>query len=241
MSIAIAALKELIRNNPFTEETLQEIRTNTTIIERQTEIKFGFAIYPLSPKATLSRILFSLNNEFRSASITVKTSILREEVVKVAEKVQELNGRKHPKKKILEALSSPVPGQWDVLDQALAFIYNVQLVFVNEVAKKISFAPSDLRSWTNEKQILLMESNGAEAWEWEEGTITPSKVLEFLEKMGDNDWKITWPEAEGTIKAMEEKLESFSLNAVDSNGKKLKKEIMAQRLGKAEAIKKMME
>ena len=230
-------LTKWIKNNPFSKETLKEIVYESEMIERQTETKFGFAIYPLDPRATLSRILFSLNAEFRAASHAIKTTILREEVVKLCEKVGELNGRKHPKKKILEALSSPVPGHWDVLDQALAVIYDVQLIFVNEEAKKISFAPHDLRTWSAEKEVLIMESNGAEAWEWEEGKLRMKRAGEFIEKMEDMSWKIVWPEADGTLKAMEQRAEELSMNSVDSNGKKLKKEVLGLRLGRAEAVR----
>jgi len=230
-------LFKMVEKNPNKSLNLKGIELQGgRMIEHQTETKFGFAIYPLSPRATLARILFSLNGEFRSASQSVKTTILREEVVKLMEKVGELNGRKHPKKKILEALSNPVPGHWDVLDQALAVIYGIQLIFVNEDAKKISFAPNDLRNWTDEKETLVMESNGAEAWE-RETKLSMVSVLKFLELMEESDWKVMWPEADGTVKAMEEKLEEYSLNSVDSNGKKLKKEVMAAKLGKAEAIR----
>jgi len=232
-------LAKWIKINPFSKETLKEIVAGGAMIERQTETKFGFAIYPLDPRATLSRILFSLNPEFRAASHSVKTTILREEVVMLCEKVGGLNGRKHPKKKILEALSSPVPGHWDVLDQAMAVIYDVQLIFVNEEAKKISFAPHDLRAWSAEKEVLIMESNGAEAWEWEQGKLGMKRAGEFLAEMEDLGWRIVWPEADGTLKAMEERAEEISVSAVDSNGKKLKKEILGARIGRAEAIRNL--
>jgi hypothetical protein len=235
-------LRKWIKANPFSKETLKEISTSEFVdrhADKDREVKFGFAIYPLDPRATLSRILFSLNTEFRAAGLSVKTTILRQEVVKLCEKVGELNGRKHPKKKILEALSSPVPGHWDVLDQAMATIYDVQLIFVNEEAKKISFAPHDLRTWSADKEVLIMESNGAEAWEWEQGKLGMKRALEFIEELEDLGWKIVWPEADGTLKAMEERAEEISVSSVDSNGKKLKKEILGLRLGRAEAIRNL--
>lgn len=225
-------LLETLRKNPHKTAKLKEI-IESTEIERQTETKFGFAIYPLKPRATLARILFEINPEFRAASESVRTSILREEVVELGKKVEKLNGRKHPKKKIQEALASPVPGHWDVLDQALAAIYDVQLVFMNESAKKISFAPDDIRSWDMGKRIIVLESNGAEAWEWE--TASPLNLGNFLSKMEeDEEWKIVWPEATGTMKDMEAEL---GMAAVDANGKKLKKDELASRLGKIQAKK----
>lgn len=233
------ALEALLKRNPLKTMKLKAIEMSEQI-ERQTETKFGFAIYPLKPRATLARILFELNAEFRSASESVRTTILRNEVVELGKKVQELNGRKYPKKKIQEALASPVPGQWDVLDQALAAIYDVQLVFMNEAAKKISFAPADLRTWDVSKRTIVLESNGAEAWEWESET-TPFNVDRFLRTMEeDEEWKVVWPEATGTIKEMEEGLEELGMNSVDANGKKLKKEVLAARLGKAAAKKALV-
>lgn len=208
----------------------------------------GWVPTPLEPPGPLSLVLWKTNPEYRAGTVAIRRGILRETIVSVAKRVEaECRGHRWSRKKIQEQLAaqqsadiSP-PQDTKDLDEALAFLYEVQIVMVDEANKKVRWVPEDPRNWSRERPVwgatvgsraVLHRPNeeavsvGLSAWISERESSQPK-------------WRIDWPVADGTLEALKASLTKLGagLGASLGPGEKPKKADYAAATGRAEAIR----
>lgn len=147
------------------------------------------------------------------------------------------------RKKIHDGIGSLANGveckDWIEVFGGLATMNNVQLIFVHqgtgeeETEKKILFS-SDPVLWRAENETWVVDYNGR--WIGSEGSGEGLQlIINWLEDAESNGWVVEWGVVKGVTKA--ELIEAFScMPTWQPEMKKLLKEDLAYRLGRARAI-----
>lgn len=206
----------------------------------------GWVPTPLDPPGPVALLLWSTNPEFRAGSEPVRRSILRDTILELTVRVEkELKGIRWSKKKVIEQLAaqqtaavSP-PMDTPELDRALAELYGVQLVLVDEANKKVRFVPEDPRNWSAASDTcrILGASHGCRAvfHQSGEGAIGPG-LAGWVGSLEDGGWKINWPEADGSFEEMKKTMLDRGIS-VGRSLEKPKKADYAAALGRADALR----
>jgi hypothetical protein len=239
-------LLSILEKNPHKTETLAPIeiklRSDTQDGENVPKTLCGWIPTPLEPPGPLAAALWKTNPEFRAGTPPVKRTILRETILKMLERIDsELKGQKWSKKKVIEQLNmqqsadvSP-PQDTKELDVALAHLYEVQLVIIDEANKKIRWVPDDIRQWTPTRPVWGLSLGSRAMFHNVNETPVGDHLSQWLSDRETEGWKIHWPIAEGTLEEI--KLRMLNTNAgIGSRIEKPKKADYAAALGKAEAI-----
>jgi hypothetical protein len=148
------------------------------------------------------------------------------------------------RKKITEQLvaqqssnASP-PQNTRELNDALAFLYQVQFIFVDEANKKISWSPEDVRTWSTERPVWAF-SLGSRAIFHGPGEESVAKQLgHWVSERELAKWKIHWPTAEGTLETLKLRYSETNVGTTFRTDKP-KKADYATVLGRQEAIKSL--
>ena len=201
----------------------------------------NLGVVPLNPPGPVSLILWHTDPEYRAGNFLSRKGILRDMIVKVNERFQnELKGRGWNRAKTIEQLqaqeSSAIspPQNTPELNKALCHILNFQLIEVDEIHKKMFCYPSDLRQWTKENPIYLVSWGSRSIYvNQPDEEARPFFKKWFFDLERDN-YKISWPLAEGTVKELKSKLDDYHLTM---SIEKPKKEDYSILLGRAEAIR----
>ena len=121
------------------------------------------------------------------------------------------------------------------LNDALAFLYEVQLVFVDEANKKISWSPEDVRTWSTERPVWAL-SLGSRAVFHKTGEESVGKQLgNWVSSRELEKWRIQWPVADGTLEDLKGRLGKLNLGT-GLRIEKPKKADYAAAIGRAEAM-----
>lgn len=240
-------LREILLSNPNAKEELPKISIQVCSDTNQTDeipsTLCGWIPTPLEPPGPVSAILWKTNPEFRASTIPVRKTILRETILKLQERVEaELRGHRWSRSKIIEQLAaqqsadaSP-PQNTRELNNALAFLFEVQFVFVDEANKKITLSPEDVRTWSSEKPIWGL-SVGSRAVFHRRGEESVAVNLgKWVSDREHESWKITYPVAEGTLESIKAKLSTLNVG-MGTRIEKPKKADYAAVLGRAEALR----
>lgn len=213
----------------------------------------GWVPTPLEPPGPVALLLWKTNPEFRAGSAQVRRTILRDTILEITKRVSdELKGIRWSKKKVLEQLAaqqtSAVSPPMDTpeLDRALAELYQVQFVLVDEANKKVRFVPEDPRNWSKdsggngdseEGRPIIGASHGCRAVFHgpREGRVALG-LSAWVEGREAEGWKIFWPEAEGSLEDMKKTMTDRGIG-VGRGLDKPKKADYAAALGRAEAIR----
>ena len=176
-------------------------------------------VVPLDPPGPVSLYLWHTNCEYRAGSFLTRKVILRETIIKLHERFEsELKGRQWNRKKASELLeeqdsSAVSPNQHTPeLNKAICYVFGFQYAELDEIHKKISWYPSDIRTWTKEHPIYLVSLGCRSIY---------------------INYNCEWPYADGTVKELKEQLNDFNLSIPS----KAKKEEYQQVIGKAQALK----
>ena len=199
----------------------------------------GVGVIPLDPPGPVSLYLWHTNCEFRAGSFSTRKTILRETIISFHERFeQELKGRMWNRKKAIEQLedqdtSAVSPNQHTPeLNKALCYILGFQFAEVDEIHKKISWYPSDIRTWTKTQPIYLVSLGSRSVYVKDHNEEARNYFLKWLMELENSSYKCEWPIEDGTVKELKEKLEQFQLNI----SVKAKKEEYQQVVGKAQAL-----
>jgi hypothetical protein len=250
---AMTVLKQLqtwMKENPNRTREVPPIEIRVVSDTQEGEeapatIAGGLVPTPLEPPGPVSHVLWKTDPEFRAGTAQIRRSILREAILLVTERADaELRGVKWQRKKVIEQLAaqqtaavSP-PMETPELDRALAHLYNYQKVIVDEAGKKVKFVPADPRTWSTEYPVWAA-TTGSRAVLHAAGE---SDVARGLAKwVGDREnegWTIAWPEADGTLEELKEKMAARGLTGPRTD--KPKKADWAAALGRAESISSLM-
>lgn len=202
----------------------------------------GLIPTPLEPPGPVALYLWKTNPEFRAATAAVRRTILRETILELTARVDaELRGVKWSRKKIQEQLAaqqtaavSP-PMDTPELDRGLCELFGYQKIVVDEANKKIRFFPEDPRTWTAENPTWGSTA-GARAVLHRTGENSVGIGLAtWLGERETEGWRIDWPEAEGSLEDIKQKMLQRGCG-VRAGLSKPKKADWAAALGRAEAI-----
>jgi hypothetical protein len=240
-------LKSILEKNPHRNEKVSSISirvcSDTNENETVPTTICGWVPTPLEPPGPLAAILWKTNAEFRAGSPTVRRTILRETILKLQVRVEtELKGRKWSRPKIIEQLAlqqsadiSP-PQDTKDLNEALAYFYQIQIVFVDEANKKISWVPEDPRKWSADKPTWALSVGSRAIFHRPGEESVAIQLSQWVSDRENEKWRITWPVADGTMEEMKSKVLSMNLS-LGSRLEKPKKTDYAIVLGRAEAIR----
>jgi hypothetical protein len=244
-------VRTILQQNPHRNEKVSPIPirvcSDTNETEESPSTLCGWVPTPLEPPGPLGAILWKTNPEFRAGSVNVRRTILRETILHLQTRIEkELKGHRWSRKKIIEQLAlqqsadiSP-PQDTKDLNEALAFLYEIQIVFVDEANKKISWVPEDPRVWSPDRPVWALSVGSRAIFHLGKEESVASKLSQWVSDRENDKWRIYWPTAEGTFEAI--KLKMLELNVgVGPRIEKPKKADYATALGRAESIQHLNE
>jgi len=240
-------LKALVANNPTKAQTVEPIAikvcSDTQEGEEAPTTLCGWVPTPLEPPGPLAACLWKTNAEYRAGTLAIRKGILRDTILELAQRVDsELRGHRWSRPKIHEQLAaqqsadiSP-PQDTKNLDAALAYLYEVQFVMVDEANKKIRWVPSDPRVWSKERPVwALTVGSRAVLHRPNEGAVSEG-LSAWLSDRETEKWRIEWPTAEGTLEEIKVRLGTMNVG-MGTRLEKPKKADYAAVLGRAEAVR----
>ena len=240
-------LKSIMEKNPHRNEKVSPIPiricSDTNETEEIPSTICGWAPTPLEPPGPLAAILWKTNPEFRAGSAPIRRTIIRDTILKLQVRVEnELRGRRWSRPKIIEQLAlqqsadvSP-PQDTKFLNEALAYFYEIQIVFVDEANKKISWVPEDPRTWSASKPVWAFSVGSRAVFHRPGEESVATQLSQWVSDRENDKWRITWPIADGTMEEMKAKVLAMNLS-LGSRLEKPKKADYAIVLGRAEAIR----
>jgi len=240
-------LKSILEKNPHRNEKVSSIPIRVVSDTNETEevpsTLCGWVPTPLEPPGPLAGILWKTNPEYRAGSIHVRRTIIRETILKLQARVEnELRGRKWSRSKIIEQLSlqqsadiSP-PQDTKDLNEALAHFYEIQIVFVNEATKKISWVPEDPRTWSANKPVWALSVGSRAIFHRSNEESVATQLSQWVSDREYQSWKVSWPVADGTLEDIRSKINAMNVS-LGPRLEKPKKADYAVALGRAEAIR----
>jgi len=240
-------LRELLLANPNSNASVDpikiQIRSDTQEGEDVPSTLCGWVPTPLEPPGPLAVILWKTNSEFRAGTPPVRRTILRETIITLQARIEaELRGHRWSRKKIIEQLAaqqtasvSP-PQDTKDLDEALAYLYEVQFVVVDEANKKIRWVPEDPRKWSADRPVWAISLGSRAVYHRKNEESVANYLSEWVSEREEAGWRFHWPTADGTLEAMKVKMLEMNIG-VGSRLEKPKKADYAEVLGRAEAVR----
>jgi hypothetical protein len=201
----------------------------------------GVSLIPLNPPGPVSLYLWHTNAEYRAGNFNVRKELLRTMITTLHEKFQnELKGRSANRVKSIEQLQqqdtsavSP-PMNTPDLNRGLCGVLGIQIAEVDDINKKITLYPNDIRTWSNNYPIYLASQGCRSIYIRQKEEEARPYFKSWFFKLQDLGFSYEWPITDGTIKDLKDKLQSYVLTIqVD----KPKKEDYAKAVGKAESLK----
>lgn len=241
------ALKEILQGNRSAAQSLPAISIQVCSDTNETDeipsTVCGWIPTPIEPPGPVAAILWKTNPEFRAGTLSVRKTILRETIITLQERVdRELKGHRWSRKKITEQLvaqqssnASP-PQNTRELNDALAFLYQVQFVFVDEANKKISWSPEDVRTWSTERPVWALSLGSRAIFHGPGEESVAKKLSHWMSERELEKWKIHWPTAEGTMETLKLRYSEINMGTTFRIDKP-KKADYASAVGRIEAIK----
>lgn len=244
----LAQLQSILLQNPNRTASVPpiEIRpiTDTQDGDSVPSTLCGFVPTLLEPPGPVALVLWKTDPEFRAATIPVRRTILRETILKLHERIdRELKGHRWSRKKIQEQLAaqqsadvSP-PQNTRELDEALAYLYQVQLVVVDEANKKVHWVPEDPRTWSPERPVWGVALGARAVLHNTNETPVANRLSAWVSDREQDKWKIHWPVADGTLESMKAAMATLGTSIGGLRLEKPKKADYATALGRAQAIR----
>lgn len=242
----IDTLVDWIETNPNKNATLANITIKVFSDTNDDDVTpllgpGSVGIVPLDPPGPIALYLWHTNPEYRAGNFITRKVILREHIIKLNERFdQELKGRTWNRKKVIEQLqqqeSSAVspPQKSPELNKAICYVMGFQYAEVDEIHKKVYVYPSDLRTWSNELPIYLASYGSRSVYTKNKEQNVKEYFKSWFFELMNNDYTIEWPEQDGTVKELKEKMDSYFLTM---SKEKPKKEDYSLLIGKAETIR----
>jgi len=240
------SLYKILKNNPNRYANVDPIKMVITSDTQENDhtpaTSCGWVPTPLEPPGPLAAILWKTNPEFRAGTATVRRTILRDTIIQLQVRVEnELKGRQWSRKKIIEQLSlqqtsdtSP-PQDTKELDIALAHLYGIQIVFVDEANKKIKWVPEDIRNWSSSIPVWGLSLGSRAIYHNANESSVGTNLSTWLSNRENDGWKTQFCDAEGTLESIKQTMSEMNIG-VGSRIEKPKKADYAIALGRAQAL-----
>jgi hypothetical protein len=240
------SLQKILKTNPNRYATVEPIKMVMTSDTQENDntpaTSCGWVPTPLEPPGPLAAILWKTNPEFRAGTLPVRRTILRDTIIQLQVRVEnELKGRQWSRKKVIEQLSqqqtsdtSP-PQDTKELDIALAHLYEIQIVFVDEANKKIKWVPEDLRTWSSSIPVWGLSLGSRAIYHNKNETSVGTNLSKWLADRENDGWTTYYCEAEGTLESIKQTMNEMNIG-VGSRIEKPKKVDYAIALGRAQTL-----
>lgn len=244
-------LRQILKQNPNLSKSVPEIeikvRSDTQENDDAPATMCGWIPTPLEPPGPLAAVLWKTNPEFRAGTTTVRRSILRDAIIALQVRVDsELKGHRWSRKKIMEQLAaqqsadaSP-PQDTKDLDAAIAHLYEIQFVIVDEANKKIRWIPEDPRSWSSSRPVWGLSLGSRAIYHNANEQSIATNLSKWVSDREAQNWRIEWPVAEGTLESIRTSLTLLN-TGVGPRLEKPKKADYAIVLGRTEAVRHLQE
>jgi hypothetical protein len=236
MAALFPKIYDLIDQNPNKHTTLRCHDLISTEGSLNESTQWGsFSVRPLDPPGILSLLLSLTDPMYELGTNSLRKQILREQLIPLHERIdKELIGRRYPRKKIQDLLANqvtadaPVPSA--ILNDALAELFQVQIVHIDRRTKKLSFSPPDPRTWQSDRSVYLMGDD----YRWIFQPLSQVGMSTWLSQREDEGWSISWPTAEGKFEDL--KAMAVRQNLLSLNTPKEKKDDLAKRMGRNQSL-----
>lgn len=228
-------LTSWIQKNPTKDVCVSRAHsTETAAVEQDKADTKGWTTVLVSPATPLSIVLFAQDPIYASSGLGARNSLLREETTDLQEKATlHLKGRAWPVRKTAEGISAVGLEEerhslWtDHGWRALCALRECQLIILNQKTKEISFYPEDVRTWSEETEIIFLDSTARSMY-------IPPKGLHlrtWIQEQQANSWIIHWPTPDGTI----DELKALAEKVGVGNGKATK-DVLSRRIGEMQCL-----
>jgi hypothetical protein len=195
----------------------------------------GWLRTDVSPSTPLSAILLAQDAIYAATLPVNRRAILRDETTDLQEKaVLMLKGRQWPVRRTAEGISAagidearswPEQG-W----RAVAALREVQIIVINNDAKRMQFFPEDVRAWSPEIEVLVIDHECRYIW-----SKRVDNLCLWVQEKENDKWSIDWPLADGSMEELRAAAE-----ACNESSSKLVKDVLRRRVGRAQSIKSLV-
>jgi hypothetical protein len=158
----------------------------------------------VEPSTPLSCVLSALDMEgYNASSVPLRRAFLRSTCTDLQVRAEaELKGRAHPKAKTNEGLvevTEKEASPWSAYGLgALAALYKIQMMILNETDKRITFIPEDAATWDRDVPVYYFAHNYRSIYVAPRG-FGPEGVSSWLGGKVADGWTIEAKEVKGTI------------------------------------------
>lgn len=210
-----------------TESTIECISIPIESVETWTQMS-------VEPSTPLSCMLSALDAEgFNASTGAIRRAVLRETCTNLQIRAEtELKGREHPKAKTnvgIVEVSEKEHSPWCPYGlSAIAALYKVQMVILNETDKKLSFVPEDVAIWDKETPIYYFAHNYRSVYVAPRGFGADS-ILDWMVEKEIAGWTWSFKEVKGTI---DEIREFCAGRGIELPVGKVKKDILVEKASK---------
>ena len=198
----LESLKGWVKKNPFQELSLKVYSGSESATPTQEHVqRDGWSKRVVTPSTPLSAILMLQDDIYESSPITARNGQLRDETTSLQEKaILMLKGRAWPLRKTAEGIASVGLEEerhslWTPIGfRALCNLRECQLVVIHETKHTITFYPEDVRCWSKDVPVYIIDSSAHTIHIPPE----PFSLVSWLQ-IQEVDFMIEWPEQEGTM------------------------------------------
>ena len=235
---------EVIERNPNRAKTLS---VNTLYGQDMTKAELSISPpglttdweeYTIYPGGHLSAIMYCRDRFFADAPGKLREQMLIDAAIEVPQDIDEkirTTSFARQRKKALEWLGT-APGKLGTVEsrqlwEILMTVYNYQCIVISEKSRDLYFAPSDVRTWTAEKPLLIVDKELSRVWlslKW-----NSRDLVGWLD-----NYDVEWPVAEGTKVDLIGEWEKNP--AYKEEDRKKRKEEIGLLVGKSQSIQHLM-
>lgn len=236
MAAFFPKIYDILSENPHKKATL-----GLTLKKEVSETLWdSFEVTTLQPPGTTSFALWLTDPMYRLGTPLLRRQLLRDSILELEKRVDsELSGRAWPRKKIHEAFArelgtNPNPTE-PLLEEACAELLGYQKIVLSREKKTIAFFPKDIRTWRRDVPLFFSDSDN----HWILVPTQPWNLQKFGIWLGEkeaDDWTISWPISDGKLEELRSELEKRGIGITTNNGRKLLKEELAKKVGRAQAL-----
>lgn len=198
----------------------------------------GWSKRLITPSTPLSAVLMLQDDIYNAIPSTARHSQLRDETTELQEKATlHLKGRAWPVRRTAEGLAGiglemEKHSLWTAIGwRALCHLRECQIVVLNETLKTLVFYPEDVRLWTKERPVYIMDATAHTVLIGPEGY----NLLSWVCKHEKDGYEINWPHQEGTM----EEIKAAAV-AVGEATVKITKDKLGAKVGRAQSVKALV-